>query len=96
MTREALPEESVFHVARRIASPDARGAYISDACGNDLALRERIVALLERHADDDDLLESPPSGKVDGAAAQPSAPTPSMPIIRTSRAVPTLIRLQLN
>ena len=48
MTREALPEELVFHVARRIASPDARAAYILDACGNDLALRERVVALFER------------------------------------------------
>ena len=36
MTREALPEESVFHVARRITSPDARDAYLADACGNDL------------------------------------------------------------
>jgi serine/threonine protein kinase len=61
MTREAFPEESVFHVARRIASPDARDAYLSDACGNNFALRKRVVALLNANADNDSFLESPPS-----------------------------------
>ncbi len=70
MTREALPEESVFHVARRIASPDARECYLSEACGNDLVLRRRVEALLNVSVDDDDFLESPPSAvAVDPGAA---------------------------
>jgi serine/threonine protein kinase len=70
MTREALPEESVFHAARRIISSAARDAYLADACGADEALRDRVVALLHANADGSDFLESPPSA----VAADPSAP----------------------
>src|SRR5436305_1233200 len=41
-----LDEEAVFHLARQIASPEAREDYLQQACGADAALRARVRALL--------------------------------------------------
>ena len=37
--------ESIFHEARKISGPE-RAAYLKGACGNDLALRSKVEALL--------------------------------------------------
>ena len=39
-------EESIYHVARRIADLEARDAYLRQVCGDDTALRDRLDALL--------------------------------------------------
>src|SRR5688572_12536269 len=40
-------EETIFHTARAIASPEERAAYLAQACGVDVGLRKRIGALLK-------------------------------------------------
>ena len=61
MKLQTLSEESIFNVARRIPSPEARDAYLAQVCGCDQTLRERVVALLDANADGTRFLESPPS-----------------------------------
>jgi serine/threonine protein kinase len=44
-----LDEEALFHAARRIAAPEARELFISQACGDNAGLAGRVRALLEMH-----------------------------------------------
>jgi eukaryotic-like serine/threonine-protein kinase len=39
-------EEEIFEAARDLASPEARAEYLSRACGEDAALRERVQGML--------------------------------------------------
>src|SRR5688500_12894251 len=50
-------EETIFHAARNIDSREDRSAYLTQACGDDRALRERIEKLLT-------VYEADPSGHV--------------------------------
>jgi eukaryotic-like serine/threonine-protein kinase len=59
-------EEAVFKVAYKIASPEARNAYLKQACGDNSTLRDRLDALLRMHDEEQSFLESPPPG-IDGA-----------------------------
>src|SRR5689334_22446414 len=47
MNASRLDEEAVFQVARRIADPQARAAYLGQVCGDDAALRGRVERLLQ-------------------------------------------------
>ena len=49
-TPRPSPEE-VFHQARLIDESGERDAYLRGACGNDLALRSKVVALLQADAE---------------------------------------------
>ena len=49
MSHEALSEEAIFSVARKIELEEARAEYLEQVCGKDLSKRERIIALLEAH-----------------------------------------------
>ncbi|MEI8381308.1 MAG: serine/threonine-protein kinase [Planctomycetota bacterium] len=62
MTSPSLNEEQIFKIAREIAAPDARIAYLQQACGDDEALRQRVVALLHVAEEDPSFLEKPPAG----------------------------------
>ena len=64
MNQQSLSEESIFGVARRIASLDARNAYLAQVCGGDQVLHARVVALLEASPEGTRFLESPPSALV--------------------------------
>jgi serine/threonine protein kinase/tetratricopeptide (TPR) repeat protein len=46
MNNIPLDEEAVFQVARRIADPEARAAYLGQVCGGAEALRDRVEQLL--------------------------------------------------
>ena len=46
MTSPKLDEEAIFKAARRTPAGEARQAYLSRACGDDGALRDRVLALL--------------------------------------------------
>ena len=46
MTTGHPSPEQVFHEARAIESPSEREAYLRGACGNDVALRSKVEALL--------------------------------------------------
>jgi serine/threonine protein kinase len=59
MTEGRIPIDDVFHVARRISDPVARGAYLEQACGGDRDLRARVEALLGAHDGAGSFLQSP-------------------------------------
>jgi serine/threonine protein kinase/tetratricopeptide (TPR) repeat protein len=65
MVARPLDEEALFHAARRIADLDARALFISQACGDDGALAERVRTLLEMHEQESDGLEPLPAGTMD-------------------------------
>jgi serine/threonine protein kinase len=53
-------EESVFHAARRLPTPESRQTYVERACGDDRELRNRVEALLRAHDEVPGFLETPP------------------------------------
>jgi serine/threonine protein kinase/tetratricopeptide (TPR) repeat protein len=65
MVAKPLDEEALFHAARRIADLDARALFINQACGDDVALAERVRTLLEMHEQESDGLEPLPVGTID-------------------------------
>src|SRR5262245_47022192 len=58
MGHETLNEETLFNNARKIASPEARAAYLAQACGDDAVLRHRVQALLDAHEEDESFLDA--------------------------------------
>ena len=62
-------EQAVFAEALQRAVPDARAAYLDEACGSDVALRRRVEALLSAAASAGDFLEDAPTGLLLDAAA---------------------------
>src|SRR5262249_13247593 len=71
MTREALTEEAVFKVARKISATDARADYLRQVCAGNGDLRARGEELLRAHDGEQSCLESP--------AAAPFVPTITEP-----------------
>src|SRR5262249_13622545 len=59
MAAGILAEEEIFHVARKIDSPEARADYLNQVCGQDDALRGRIAALLQVHEQERSFLKPP-------------------------------------
>ena len=62
MSPSPVDEKAIFNTARKITDPEARASYLSLACGEDEAARQRIHALLAIHIHEDSFLESPPPG----------------------------------
>ncbi|MCR9293961.1 MAG: serine/threonine protein kinase [bacterium] len=58
MASQQLDDERIFHTARRITDQDARTDYLDQICAGDLALRERVDALLAVHEQEQDFLKS--------------------------------------
>jgi serine/threonine protein kinase/Flp pilus assembly protein TadD len=54
-----LDEAALFNAARQIQAPDARRAYLQEACGDDQKLRLRVEALLRAHEEGPTFLASP-------------------------------------
>ena len=65
MSSHQLDEERIFHVARVIPIPTARGEYLDQVCAGDQALRERVEALLKVHEQEQSLLKSGPTPDVE-------------------------------
>jgi WD40 repeat protein/serine/threonine protein kinase len=76
-----LDEAEIFNVARHIQDPEARRRYVRQACGEDLALAERVEALLRAHDEGSTFLASPTKALGDflGAFSEPPtlAPAPA-------------------
>ena len=53
-------EQAIFEAARHIQPVDARQRYLRQMCGDDLALEQRIQALLRAYEESATFLESPP------------------------------------
>ena len=49
MSAPSIREETIFERALGMDSPQARDAYLCEACGEDMALRERLQGLLAAH-----------------------------------------------
>ena len=62
-----LAEKSIFNVARKIDSPDARASYIQQVTGNDRDLAERVRLLLQAMDQPQGLLKQPPAQDDDTA-----------------------------
>jgi serine/threonine protein kinase/tetratricopeptide (TPR) repeat protein len=75
MPGETLDEKTIFNVARRIGSPDARAEYLRQACGADSGLRGRVEVLLHAYEEQASFLESPPVGATP-TIDQPAAESP--------------------
>ncbi len=58
MTNRQLDEEAVFHIARDLSDEAKRTTYLDQVCGGDLALRERVEALVKIHEQEKSFLES--------------------------------------
>ncbi len=74
MDAKKLDDQAIFEVARKIGSPEARQAYLTQICGEDRATVERIEALLQAHEDSPSFLETPHSAIV--AIASPTIDQP--------------------
>ena len=57
-----MTERDIFIAALQRDDPDARRAYLAQACGPDAALRARVEELLAVHERAASFLESPPAG----------------------------------
>jgi len=51
-------EKSIFKAAVELKTTAERNAYLDKVCGDDLALKGRITALLQAHEDRGDFLEA--------------------------------------
>jgi hypothetical protein len=51
-----MPEKDIFITALQITEPDARSAYLAQACGGDAQLRRRIEVLLRAYERTGDFL----------------------------------------
>jgi serine/threonine protein kinase len=64
MAEPSTHPEELFNTARRLDDPQARKAYLDQACAGNVQLRERIEALLAAHAGAGGFLD-PPAGGAD-------------------------------
>jgi WD40 repeat protein/serine/threonine protein kinase len=62
MTPPKLDEEAIFHVARKITPAAVRDEYLRQACGDDEALRGRVLDLLRVHDEAQSFLRVPALG----------------------------------
>src|SRR5580692_12419465 len=70
MSDRSPHEETLFDVARTMADPTARRAFLDQACAKDAALRERLEKLLEAEEGADEFFK---------AAAPFPTPNPDRP-----------------
>lgn len=64
-----MNERDIFTTAREKTDPQARSAFLAEACGEDAALRNRVEQLLRADESPDTLLDAPPNGWVDANPA---------------------------
>ena len=70
-----MTEETIFLTALEQATPADRAAYLDAACAGDIALRERVEALLRSHADPDSFLDRPALERQAEGGADPNRTT---------------------
>jgi serine/threonine protein kinase/tetratricopeptide (TPR) repeat protein len=70
MAVKSIDDQAIFEVARKIASPAAREAYLQQMCADDPDRQERIAALLRAHEESPSFLE-PPARDFDATLERP-------------------------
>ena len=73
MGKESPDEEAIFKVASLLPVGDTRDAYLDQVCGDNLALVDRLHALLKVHDEGESFLEKPPV-EIDATAALTAKP----------------------
>src|SRR5262245_56591357 len=78
-----MTEREIFLEALEMATPEARAAYLQSACGEDVALRRKVDALLKEHFSEDSLLAGPAlEGERTAEAWPPASEAPAQMIGR--------------
>jgi serine/threonine protein kinase len=70
-----MSERDIFLAARAITGPDARAAYLNDACAGNAALRKRVERLLRADRERDSILDVPAAAPPDLPQAAADAPS---------------------
>jgi WD40 repeat protein/serine/threonine protein kinase len=65
--------DRIYWDAAQIASPSERQAYLEQACGDNLRMRQKVEQLLEVRSQAEGFLESPAAAPVATIAAQPTS-----------------------
>ena len=80
MDSRQLDEEAIFHIARQLASADARATYLDQVCAGDASLRDRVEALLRIHEQEQSFLNSgsPTYHRPRPPSLWPSGPAPPL------------------
>src|SRR5262249_48323630 len=70
-------EREIFAIALHKSDPAEQAAYLAQACGDDISLRERVEILLREHDKLGSFLESQAQSPAEttGSAAMPEQPT---------------------
>src|SRR5947207_2493749 len=76
MIQAQLTEEDIFKVAVTIPSAQARNIYLAQACGDDPALLQRVVALLQVAEEEQSFLERPAAEFVETIERPPISEKP--------------------
>src|SRR2546423_969304 len=76
MTNEPIDEKAVFNMARGIAAPEERAAYLQQACGHDPEALRRILDLLRVYDQEKSFLESSPVAPLVPTALEPAGVGP--------------------
>ena len=76
MVQAPADEADIFQIAREIATPETRAAYLQQACGDDAALRERVLALVQIAEEQQSFLEQPPAAYARTVTPQPLTESP--------------------
>jgi hypothetical protein len=74
-----MTEKDIFKVALQFTDPDARSAYVAQACGSDEHLRRRVEILLRLHDRADNVLGRPAVEQIADALSRlgrSTAPSP--------------------
>jgi hypothetical protein len=74
-----MTEKDIFTVALQLTDPDARSAYLTQACRGDAALRRRVEILLRTYGRLGDFLARSPVEKVAAALSRLGLPTDPAP-----------------
>jgi eukaryotic-like serine/threonine-protein kinase len=73
MSRTGNHEENLFNVAMQLPTPEARAAFLREACAGDEQLRQRVEALIAAAQPTNDFLEQAASGARTFLSASPGA-----------------------
>ena len=76
MTASRHDNEAIFHAARHIPEPEARRAYVREACGGDEGRIARVEALLAAADGPDSLLDRPAADITLGTIDPPATESP--------------------
>src|SRR5262245_4309344 len=73
-----MTEREIFLEALEMSTPEARAAYLKDACAGDVALHRKVEELLKEHFSNDSLVAGP---AVEGGRSEVESPQTPAPMV---------------